>query len=383
MPLRGQQPRMLAVSIVLITIATLSAVLRLLSRRVVHVGLWWDDWCSLVALALSYALNIVQFVSIHCGLGQHTLDVPDPKGAMGCFLKGLYIIEPFYIVCMTSIKTTMVLLYWRLFNTSTSMRWALFLAVGMLVVWTICALFIGLFQCTPVARYWDKELPGHCLNGLLYFRAIAGTNLVTDIYILVLPLPIVWRLHRPMREKLALMLIFALGTFVSLVSIVRIVLLTSPDDPDPLYDSTPGTIWTAVETSIGVVSVNLPATAPLLRRYILRRPIPAPTTSATAKTAGFHTYAATNNNSSSSSKPSYPPPNRQRSAGNDPAATVPGRQDSLASLRPFGGDGSGVSTSSQQHILAPGEVEHGGIELGDWMSSSGQSYPAESGRRCD
>ncbi|KAJ5625380.1 hypothetical protein N7510_001689 [Penicillium lagena] len=153
------------------------------------------------------------------------------------------------------------------------MRKALIFAACMLIAWTIGALFSGLFQCDPIARAWNKELPGHCINSVVYFRAIASTNLITDVFILVLPVPIVWGLNRPMGERAALIGIFGLGTFVSIISIVRIVLLTPPDDPDPLWDGTQGTVWTAVETSIGVVCVNLPSMAPLFRRYILRHDI--------------------------------------------------------------------------------------------------------------
>ena len=72
------------------------------------------------------------------------------------------------------------------------------------------------------------------------------------------------------------------------------VLLTSPGEPDPLCKSptlaslanthmrliilganTQGTIWTSVETSIGVVCVNLPTMSPLFRRFILRRDVTA------------------------------------------------------------------------------------------------------------
>jgi hypothetical protein len=91
------------------------------------------------------------------------------------------------------------------------MRKALIFAAGMLIAWTIGALFSGIFQCDPIARAWNKELPGHCINSVVYFRAIASTNLITDVFILVLPVPIVWELNRPIGERAALIAIFGLG----------------------------------------------------------------------------------------------------------------------------------------------------------------------------
>ncbi|KAJ5819101.1 hypothetical protein N7474_004692 [Penicillium riverlandense] len=336
MQLRGQQLEILAVSIVLIVVATISIVLRFYSRHVMRAGLWYDDWCSLAALILSYAMNIQQFYR------EHTAELADPDAAILCFLKGLYAIEPCYIVCMSTIKAAMVLLYWRLFNAKQQMRYALFLAAAMLIIWTFVSLFVGIFQCSPIQRYWNKLIPGHCIDGLLYFRAIAGTNLVTDFYVLVLPLPILWGLvNRPISEKLALTVIFALGTFVSLISIVRIVLLTSPTDPDPMYDSTPGTIWTSVETSIGVLCVNLPAMSPLFRKIFLPR---------------FQT---------SNIRTSYP--TVKKSSGN---SSAPRAKTSSSSLRPFNREDPG-SSGQQQHVFVTTSFQvmrpdSGAIDLEDW-----------------
>lgn len=40
---------------------------------------------------------------------------------------------------------------------------------------------------------------------------IASTNLLTDILILIMPLPVLWTLKRPLSERLALMGVFTLG----------------------------------------------------------------------------------------------------------------------------------------------------------------------------
>ena len=106
----------------------------------------------------------------------------------------------------------MILFYWRLFHSNRNMRVALLIAGAMLIAWNIGALFSGIFQCRPISRVWDKSIPGYCIDSLVYFRAIAGTNLITDLYILFLPLPIVSGLRRPFSEKVALMGIFTLGT---------------------------------------------------------------------------------------------------------------------------------------------------------------------------
>ena len=105
----------------------------------------------------------------------------------------------------------MVLLYWRLFGGDRRIRFALYVIIGMLVAWFLGALVSGLFICQPIHKFWNKSIPGHCVNTMTYFRAIAGTNLATDVFILVLPIPVLWGLHRPASERLALIAVFALG----------------------------------------------------------------------------------------------------------------------------------------------------------------------------
>lgn len=46
----NQEARILAVSVVLIVVSTLSVILRFVARALSKAGLWWDDWCILAAL---------------------------------------------------------------------------------------------------------------------------------------------------------------------------------------------------------------------------------------------------------------------------------------------------------------------------------------------
>lgn len=50
MMLVDRQPQIVIISAVLIGLSTLSTALRFLARHISGTGLWWDDWCSVVAL---------------------------------------------------------------------------------------------------------------------------------------------------------------------------------------------------------------------------------------------------------------------------------------------------------------------------------------------
>ena len=67
---------------------------------------------------------------------------------------------------------------------------------------------VKLFKCLPQSRIFNKSIPGKCINfeALLY---VTGTvNICSDIFILVLPLGTVWRLHMPRNRKIGVSLAF-------------------------------------------------------------------------------------------------------------------------------------------------------------------------------
>jgi hypothetical protein len=49
-----------------------------------------------------------------------------------------------------------------------------------------------------------------CINNLAMWQAIL--NIITDFLMLLLPIPLLWKLQVPLTQKLGLALIFALGS---------------------------------------------------------------------------------------------------------------------------------------------------------------------------
>lgn len=75
----------------------------------------------------------------------------------------------------------------------------------------LASFVVGIFQCTPIPRMWDHTLPGHCFNMPVLYNLGATYNIASDLVILVLPMPIVWRLQMPRSKKYAVTGIFLMG----------------------------------------------------------------------------------------------------------------------------------------------------------------------------
>jgi hypothetical protein len=56
-----------------------------------------------------------------------------------------------------------------------------------------------------------NDLAGHCGDNNLKYTAAAGGDLVIDVIIIILPMPVLWALQLRMAKKIALMAVFALG----------------------------------------------------------------------------------------------------------------------------------------------------------------------------
>ena len=71
--------------------------------------------------------------------------------------------------------------------------------------------FLSIFQCKPIAKYWDPELPGHCINLSTYFVATGIFNLVSDIVMLLFPIYRTWKLQMSTKRKFGVSAIFFIG----------------------------------------------------------------------------------------------------------------------------------------------------------------------------
>lgn len=79
----------------------------------------------------------------------------------------------------------------------------------------VSGVLVLIFQCNPIAAAWDFSLVAlpttKCLNALLFYRIAAGFNFVSDVFIFFLPMPTLYKLQLPLKQRLSIMAIFALG----------------------------------------------------------------------------------------------------------------------------------------------------------------------------
>lgn len=93
------------------------------------------------------------------------------------------------------------------------MRFAIYI-VGVIVIgYSAATIALLIFPCRPYARAWDATITtGSCINRPAVYVATAVSNIVTDLFILVIPIPMVIRLKIPVQQKIGLASMFAVGS---------------------------------------------------------------------------------------------------------------------------------------------------------------------------
>lgn len=120
----------------------------------------------------------------------------------------------------------------------------------------------------PIHAFWDLQYrtTARCVNPNLLLLVPGGINCVLDVLIVLIPLPLLWRLRTTRNQKITLTSIFIVGGFVCVCSIIRLVVLSRLQDADLTWNYINAAIWTATEPSMGVISACLPSMRPLFTR---------------------------------------------------------------------------------------------------------------------
>ncbi|KAK0102060.1 hypothetical protein ONS96_006024 [Cadophora gregata f. sp. sojae] len=206
--------------------------------------------------------NSVTLAAFSHGWGRHKKHLL-PRQIQICLILH-WVFQITYKMAVAMNKASILLLYLRIMPQRyyRILIYSLLTIVGLFAISTTIA---GIFQCIPVDKAWNKKKPGHCYNLVNAWYTNAVFSITTDFLILMLPMHMVYKLQRDMREKFLLYCVFGLGFFVTFTSIMRFFALKSAKNPDTTYDITSG-FWSVIEINVGVICICLPPLRALLSR---------------------------------------------------------------------------------------------------------------------
>lgn len=113
-----------------------------------------------------------------------------------------------YAPTMFFIKLSILLLYLRIFFINDRMRYLIYFKAAFLAVFYMMYLGVNIaynFVCTA----FNFQKVKYCLDFDDILYAQGATNLATDIWLVVLPIPMILRLKISKKQKIGLILILA------------------------------------------------------------------------------------------------------------------------------------------------------------------------------
>ncbi len=113
------------------------------------------------------------------------------------------------MISLALTKISILVLYQRI-STHHHARWVTWVMLVLTIAYNIAGFIVQMTTCIPLEKLWEPALYGKCHPVTLAW-AFIGLHVVTDFLIFALPIPIVALMTMSLRQKLLIVVLFALG----------------------------------------------------------------------------------------------------------------------------------------------------------------------------
>ncbi|KAJ6178842.1 hypothetical protein N7519_009303 [Penicillium mononematosum] len=224
-------------------LAVLVVALRLYTRIYMVKAPGLDDLIISCALLSDLALFACILLERKYGIGIHSSKLSEYDLQHQLFW--LWLSVPFYNMTMVFAKLSALTLFARLFR-----------------LWTTLS---GFFFCVPVHAFWNPSEDvrlAKCLPAAPVWFTNAALQTSTDLVILVMPMPLLWKLQLPKRQKWGILVVFSLGIFIIGTSSVRLYPLSvMVGGGDFIEENAQAALWSSLRGK-RIHHLHLPPTTP-------------------------------------------------------------------------------------------------------------------------
>ncbi|KAJ5712780.1 Major facilitator superfamily domain general substrate transporter [Penicillium malachiteum] len=278
----SRRPATLGVSITLFVIASVFVALRFISRIFVVRRIGLHDYLMLLAWIIDFGFSFALFYATRYGLGLHSEDIP--PGNESALNKANYAFTVLYNPALMAVKTSILVFYLTLTRNQKVFRWANYITLGVVNAAGFALTMINVFQCRPLSAAFRTSLASdsHCTDIVTLYLSSSPVNIITDLAILFLPMPILTQMRLPKKQKIILIITFSFGFFVAVVDVIRIAFLQKAATSRQLalqsiHIQNVGTadfswfaslsfMWSVVEVNVSIICGCVPSLKPLVAR---------------------------------------------------------------------------------------------------------------------
>ncbi|THV52094.1 hypothetical protein BGAL_0089g00210 [Botrytis galanthina] len=185
---------------------------RFFLRRIKHERIYPDDWLMIGAFLLMGG-----FASTFPVL-QSSFIIKESSNIETAEFDSKYIMfgRIAYVSYIWSLKACILLYYYRLTTRQPEQRYVIFTFWLIAATWTTTFL-LWMLQCRPFNLNWKLTNPPQKCASII----------VTNVILIAIPLPMIWRTQMVTATKLKVSAVFLVGIFLVVISIIRTVLQES------------------------------------------------------------------------------------------------------------------------------------------------------------
>ena len=186
-------------------------------------------------------------------------------------------------------KTSILIFYLTLSKNQRIFRWATYTTLVVVNAAGLALTLLNIFQCHPIGAAFVESPPttAICTDIVTLYLSSAPVNIITDLAMLFLPMPVLTELRLPKKQKIILVITFSFGIFVTVVDVVRIAYLQGAfqirlqevgqsnaaasgmiERDDFSWYASLSFMWSAIEVHVGIMCASVPALKALAHRIM-------------------------------------------------------------------------------------------------------------------
>ncbi|KAH6234264.1 hypothetical protein HBI53_019230 [Parastagonospora nodorum] len=251
-------------------------ILRFSSRRL-HLGSWkrlqLDDFLILVAMATDTVLIAMMHIVVQTNSNLVPSDMDVNKFSdqeINDRIHGskiVLVVEQMQILTIWIIKACLLIMYRRMTLVLPQRRIVIGTSIYVAIGFVVMEVLYFAVWCRPFSQYWQvRPRPSpQCNAATNHLITNAVFNISSDLIILSIPIPLLFRIRLPKKNKAVLVGVFMIGSF----SIIAAVLNKFYSFKNPF--GTEWTVWYLRESYTAILCANLPLIYPLIQRVFKLR----------------------------------------------------------------------------------------------------------------
>ncbi|KAK1975628.1 hypothetical protein LZ30DRAFT_753993 [Colletotrichum cereale] len=174
-----------------------------------------------------------------------------------------------YSALIWLLKLAMLVFYLRLTDgLGQRYRMRIWIGFGLVLATFLASIGVVFLGCIPFDKYWQiSPDPGNSCQAAVSLPIIwtsFAANVSTDIYLILIPIPLLWGSTLRLMKKIASTIVLGAGIFVLVCATLKSVFVIV----DPVNGAQLAGTWGTRETFVAVVTTNLPMIFPLIRTWL-------------------------------------------------------------------------------------------------------------------